>query len=142
MSNIFEVRAEAMKNKQVVSPLEAIKVVYDGLDYVQYGLDELEFGTYQDQDGYHHLVVKSEYYDEKQLHEVYTTTYLTGYTCGNRSKLYWQKKEATLEVEINGVTCKVDSITVASVLQYQMVRPSDMRLMSNILAWLHSEVVA
>jgi len=129
---------ENINNIQEVSAEEAIKLVYRNIDRVILKDETMEFDVYMDQDKGFHLVLKSRHYNQEQLHTLYNTFYLYGRIAQERSKIYWeQRPESRLKVQLNGIVCEVDAITVASVLQKELYKPNDMMLMSNTLAWLH-----
>jgi hypothetical protein len=138
MTNIFEVRAEANRNAVQVSPEVAMSSIYAKMDMIQEkDFSNFEFGIFVDQDRGNHLVLKSEKYDEGQLDRLYNSFYLTGNTCGNRSKSYWETDEARMRVEIDGVECEVDPITVGSVIQAKWYGVNDMKLISGVFSWLY-----
>jgi hypothetical protein len=138
MTNIFEARNEARANIIEVSPEVAMSLIYTKMDMIQEkDFSKYEFGIFQDQDRGNHLVLKSDKYDEEQLDRLYNSFYLTGTTCGNRSRTYWKTDEARMRVMVDGIECEVDAITVASVIQTKWYGVNDMKLMSATLSWLY-----
>jgi hypothetical protein len=130
----------ATKTRVELQPEVALNYVIRSLKFI-IDVEELnDFGKYRDQDGHYHLILKSDKLDKEQLHQVYNYTYLTGTTCHKRSKKYWAKPEATMVVNVNGVNCMVDSVTVASIIQKKCYGLRDMMLMSYVIAWLDGDM--
>lgn len=111
--------------------------------------NKLTIHSFQDQDGYTHVIFKTHHYDAKEMkeymHGLYNTIYGTGEMCWVRSQKFNKRMaslpETRIQVEINK-TVDISILTIASILMFSKCRTKDIYdkffIMSILTYWLDS----
>lgn len=117
---------ETIKTDQIPNFVE----VAGALGYwISESIKNVDAREYRDQDSHKHWVVDSEKVTDETLDAIYTSVFLTGDICGNRSRRY---RELLKNPKLHGATF----LTVTSVIKHLSFGCDDLKLLSKVLAWI------